>query len=162
MKHTDGATIASGVALALAVTAMLWLALWPNLYQGVSVTSVVVAPDSEALSSTGPIRETAFESSSRQTRTTASLVEANGLWVISLLLFPVALAAIGLLSAVMRRTAQTSGIWYLWRTSGWASAVLLVVFCVVGAFSIGVFFLPSAVAAIVGAVLGRRRRQATA
>ena len=161
MKHTDGATIANGVALILAVTAALWFALWPNLYQVVSDTPVV-APDSEALSSTGPLRQTALESSPAQTRTTASLIETNGLWVISLLLFPVALAAIGLLSAVMRRTAQTSGIWYLWRTSGWASAVLLVVFCVVGAFSIGVFFLPSAVAAIVGAVLGRRRQQATA
>ena len=82
--------------------------------------------------------------------------------MISLLLIPVALAAIGLLSAIMRRTAQTSGVWYLWRTSGWVSAILLMVFCVAGAFSIGVFFLPSAVALIVGAVLGRKRGQQSA
>jgi hypothetical protein len=162
MKLTDGATVAGGFALALAVMAMLWFALWPNLYQGVTATAVVVASDSEAVSSTGPIRQTALESSPPQTRTTASLVEVNGLWVISLLLLPVALAAIGLLSAVRRRTAQTRRIWRLWRTSGWTSAILLLLFCLAGAASIGMFFVPAAVAAIVGAVLGRKRQQAVA
>ena len=158
MKRTDGATIASGVALALALIAMLGLLLGPSTYQGVTTTAVVVAPDSEAQNSTGPNRETALESSPTQTRTTASLVEVNGLWVISLLQFPVALAAIGLLSAAMRRKARNKAIWRLWRTSGWASAILLLMFCLAGAFSVGVFFLPSAVAAIVGAVKGRKRQ----
>jgi hypothetical protein len=146
MKHTDGATIASVIALVLATIAMLGLLFWANLYQGTSSTVVAVVPGTEVSGSAGLVQET---------QTNASLVEANGRWVISLLLFPVALAAIGLLAAIQRRKTQGRALWRLWRTFGWVSAILLMLFSLAGAASIGMFFIPAAVAAIVGAVRGR-------
>jgi hypothetical protein len=149
MKHTDRATIASGIALALATIAMLGLLFWANLYQGTSSTAVAVVPGTEVSGSAGLVQET---------QTNKSLVEANGRWVISLILFPVALAAVSLLAAVRRRKAHSRALWRLWRTFGWASAILLMLFCLAGAASIGMFFIPAAISAIVGAVLGRKRQ----
>jgi hypothetical protein len=153
MKHTDGATIASGISLALATIAMLVLLFWANLYQGTSSTAVAVVPGTEVSGTVELLRET---------QTNVSLVEANGRWVISLILFPVVLAAIGLLAAVRRLKAQSRALWRLWRTFGWTSGVLLMLFSLAGAASIGMFFIPAAVAAIVGAVLGRNRAKARA
>lgn len=78
--------------------------------------------------------------------------------MMSLLLFPVALAAIGLLSALMWHAKQSDMMWRLCRTTAWSSAILLALFCLVVAISIGVFFLPAAVAAVVGTTLRRKRQ----
>ena len=113
----------------------LWLVLGP-VYQGVSVTAVT--PGGVA---------------SESTRVTATLIEVNGLRVVPLLIAPVGLTALSLLTALAPGISRTRRRVFLW-----ASAVLLLGFCVVGIFSIGLFYLPAAVALVVSAVMSSRRR----
>ena len=82
--------------------------------------------------------------------TSASFIEANGLSrALIPLLAPVALTGLALL-AVWFWDAPPMGK----RLSLWALAAVCLVFCVLGAFSIGVFYLPAALALIITAIVG--------
>lgn len=70
----------------------------------------------------------------------ASLIEVNGWWVLGLLSVPVLLSIGGFLSA----RARIRGL-------VWAVAALLLAFGVPGAFSVGIYYLPSVVAMVVAA-----------
>lgn len=123
------ATISAWTAHALAWGVGLWMALGP-VYQGVSVTP------------TGP-----GESAGEDTRVTASLVETNGLWVLWLLLAPVLLTGLALLAIRFTDPGQARRKVILW-----ASALILLAFCAVGIFSIGIFYLPAALALLCAAI----------
>ena len=102
-------------------------------YQGVSLTPGGIASDS--------------------TRFTATLIEVNGLGVVlPLLLTPVVLTGLSLLAALLRNVG-------LARRKVLLSvlAALLLGFCAVSVFSVGLFYLPAAIALIVSAVTGSRR-----
>jgi hypothetical protein len=113
--------------------AFLWLLLWPYSYRGVSVTAVQKG--------SGEVPVTTY--------TSASFIEANGLTALIPLLAPVALTGLALL-AVWFWDAPPMGK----RLSLWALAAVCLVFCVLGAFSIGVFYLPAALALIITAIVG--------
>ena len=119
----------------LAWAAFLWLLFWPHFYEGVSETAV--APGANA-------REPA--------RFTASLLEVNGLRVLPILLVPVALTGLSLAVSVssFRSTRRRPE-----RLVLWSSALLLVLFCALGAFSIGLFYLPAALLSVTAAAVHR-------
>jgi len=127
--------VSAVAAQVLAWAVGLWLALVP-VYRGVSVTAT--APG-----------ETAIES----TPVTASLIEVNGLWVLLLLAIPVVLTGLALVSILLTAPGQARR-----KLSLLALAVLLVGFGVVGSFSIGLFYLPSALALVVSAAVAFRGR----
>jgi hypothetical protein len=110
-------------ALLLAVAAALWLALSPGFYQGVSVTT----------SSSGKVVE-------RSER--ASLLAENGMWALGLLAVPVFLAGLGVFGAARSH-----------RVVLWCVAVVLLVFSIISGMTIGLFYLPAAVALLVAAAL---------
>jgi hypothetical protein len=72
----------------------------------------------------------------------ATLVGENGAWVVVLLCVPVALAALGLVASLRGR-----------RVLMWVLAAVLLGFVVLGGFSIGLFYLPAALALLVAAGL---------
>ena len=129
----------AAVAHGLAWAVFLWLVFWPFSYRGVSTQAVPAGSDAAP----------------QVTYTSASVVEANGLGVTLLLLIPVAVTGLALLAA-----------WRL-NPSGWTRpvslgvlAVLMFGFCVMGMFSLGVFYVPaflaSAITAVVSIFPGRR------
>jgi hypothetical protein len=79
---------------------------------------------------------------------TATLIQVNGWWVLSLLAIPVLLAA-----AVALPILRTTGIWGVRRAVVWIGAVILLIFVVLAGFSIGFFYLPAALLLIAAAVL---------
>jgi hypothetical protein len=87
----------------------------------------------EAASSGGPERQLC-----------ASLVEANGVGVLGVLALPMLLAGVGLVAVRRRRRPILVAV-----------MVALVAFCVLGLASVGLFYLPAAVALII-AVVGWR------
>ncbi|MFQ6027191.1 MAG: hypothetical protein ACE5Q6_06845 [Dehalococcoidia bacterium] len=125
-------TIAMSIlAHLLAWAAFLWLVFWPNFYQGTTIVS------------TGP-----DGSGGREVPFSASMLEVNGRGVLIPLLVPVALTALGVLTAVNRNYADRRNQALLWIT-----AVLLAVFCGLALFSIGMFYLPATLALILAAVV---------
>ena len=76
----------------------------------------------------------------------ATLIAENGAWVILLLCVPVALAVLGLVGAARRRRALV-----------WVPAAVLLVFVLLGGFSIGLLYLPAALALLVAAGLTEAR-----
>ena len=134
MKIKGNAAIVSAlVSDALAWGAFLWLLLWPYSYQCISVT------------------QTAGEPPSQITETHTSLLAVNGLWAILPLLFPVVITALLLVVTLSsnRRVAKLTA---------WPLATILLGFCVLSGFSIGMFYLPAALAAAVTAFLLLRRK----
>ena len=134
MKRFDVAIISTMMAHALAWAAAIFLVVGPA-YQGVSKTAVTLgAPASEPI------------------RTTATLIEVNGLSVLPLLIAPVLLTASALLAAVvMRPELVRRGVLVL------ALALVLLGFCAVGIFSIGLFFVPAAIMLGVSGLMGLRQ-----
>jgi LPXTG-motif cell wall-anchored protein len=110
-------------SLLLASAAGLGLALWRCAYRGV-----------EAAGGGTPERQFC-----------ESLVEANGMTVLGVLILPVLLAGIGLVAVRRRRRLVLVAV-----------MVALVVFCVLGLASVGLFYLPAAVALVI-AVVGWRQ-----
>ena len=129
------------IAHALAWAAFLWLALWPYSYRGVEAT--------------------ASPSGSGEAATTytlsASLIEANGWWVLIPLFVPVVLS--GLALVVVLWYAGANSLPKRFMLFGLTIACL--VFCVLGYLSIGILFLPAALAMLVTAFLSlyQTRRQ---
>ena len=82
--------------------------------------------------------------------TGATLIEVNGLSAALLIVIPVALTAITLNASLPGATRPR-----LMLILRWASFVLMFLFCVVSALSIGIFYLPSTIAALVAAIARR-------
>jgi hypothetical protein len=80
-----------------------------------------------------------------------TLLKANGLSAFPLLIGPVVLTALVVAMLMTTRIKPSTR-----KVSLWVAAVLLLGFCVVGALSIGMFYLPAALALVVAAVLGSR------
>lgn len=81
-------------------------------------------------------------------------LEVNGLWGGAVLLVPVSLALLGLLISRSAARQRRAG-----KTAMWGVTMFLLIFCGLAAFTIGAFYLPSAIAMLVAAVfsLGRKR-----
>ena len=133
------------VAHALAWVAFLWLALWPFSYRGVTVTPAVTPVPSGS----GNVAVTTY--------TSASFIEANGWWVLIPLFVPVALS--GLALVVVLWFAGANSLPKRFMLFGLTIACL--VFCLLGYLSIGILFLPAALAMLVTAFLSlyQTRRQ---
>ena len=110
-------------ALLLAVAAESWLAFYPGFYQGVSVTA----------SSSGEVV---------QRNEQASLLAENGMWALGLLAVPVTLTGLGVFGAARS-----------FRFLLWSVAVVLLVFSVISGMTIGLFYLPAAIALLAAAAL---------
>jgi cytochrome bd-type quinol oxidase subunit 2 len=72
--------------------------------------------------------------------TCSSLIDVNGAWVLALLVVPVAISLLAVLAVAARL-----------RPAAWALAALLLIACGLAVFSIGIFYVPSAVALVVAA-----------
>ena len=129
MKRAGVAAISAWAGHALAWVAGLWFVFVP-VYQGVSVTAT----------STG-------EPAGEVTRHTATLVEVNGLYVLWLLLIPILFSGLTLLVISFTDAGQARRKALLW-----ISALALLALCLVGILSIGLFYLPTAMALLVAAV----------
>ena len=81
------------------------------------------------------------------TRYSATAIEANGLHVILLLLVPILLTGIALLA--LRLTTKRQAVRQVLL---WGPTVVLLGFCAVAIFSIGVFYLPAALTLFVAAI----------
>ena len=79
---------------------------------------------------------------------TATLIEVNGLWSALLLVIPVALTAVTLIA-----TLPNSPHPRIMLTLRWASFALLLAFCAVSILSIGIFYLPAAIATLIAAIV---------
>ena len=110
-----------------------WLAFGP-VYQGVSAT----LPG---------------ESAGEAERFTATLIEVNGLRVIPLLLVPVLLSGIAVWAVRDTYGGRTGR-----RILLWVLAVVLLGLCTVSILSIGVLYLPTALALLVAAITGSAGR----
>ncbi len=108
---------------------VIWLAFGP-IYQGTSVVPV------------GP-----GETPNEPTRTSASLIEVNGWQVLPILLAPDALTGLALLTVLFTHTGQARR-----KTLLWLLTALLLVFYILGSFTIGIFYLPSALVLLLTAI----------
>lgn len=84
-------------------------------------------------------------------RFTETFLDVNGLSALQLLVAPVVLTALVVAIVLTSRIRATTR-----KVSLWIAAVLLLGFSAVGAASIGVFYVPAAVALVVAAVMGSR------
>jgi hypothetical protein len=116
--------------------AFLWLLLWPFSYRGVSVTSTQQGVGKV------PVAPVA-------THFSESIIEVNGPVVLIPLFVPVALTGLALLAVWVWNASPI-----VKRLSLWALAAVCLVFCVLGALSIGVFYLPAALALLITAIVG--------
>ncbi|MCH8351562.1 MAG: hypothetical protein IIB29_15010 [Chloroflexi bacterium] len=137
MKRNDATVILAGFAHALTWVVALVLVFGP-VYQGVSVTAV-----------------TPGDVATEPTRFTQTLIGANGLRVLLFLLTPVVLTGLALLTALLTHAGQARRKVLLW-----VPTVLLLGFCALGIWTIGLFYLPAALALVFSAVLGTLSRVA--
>jgi hypothetical protein len=139
LKLRDAAVISIIVAHVLAWLVVLFLVLGP-VYQGTYV--IEAAPG---------------EIPGKPTRSTATLIQVNGWGVLPILLVPAALTGLALLTVLKTGAGQTRRTVVVW-----VLASLLLVFCALGSFSIGIFYLPSALALVLSGILVSLRRGAQA
>lgn len=164
MKPPGAPVLAGGFAHILAWGVALWLAFWPGLYQGVSATAVFVATHEADPQSTGPLPLDARAISTlpgdggESVRSSATLIQVNGLWVLGLLAIPIVLTGLALISATMRQPGRAAGSRYPWRLLGWVAALLLLGLSIVGSVSLGLFFLPVALLTLASVALRSRPR----
>ena len=125
------ATASAWAAHAFAWAAGGWLAFAP-VYQGASQTASLLG-----------------EPAGEIVRHTSTLIEQNGLQVVPLLLAPIVLTAIALLA--LRLTNDRHAVR---RVLLWVPVALLLGFCVLAILSIGIFYLPAAIALLVAAIAG--------
>ena len=136
LRKSRAAAVSATITHILAWAAFLWLALWPYSYQGISAAAVSV--DGGGATTT------------EVARYSASLTEVNGYWVLLPLSAPVLITGLALLSLL------------IWKGTGGRAgntlilgglAVVLLIFSVLGLLSLGLFYLPSALASIVTAII---------
>ena len=130
MRTIGAGRLSAWTAHALAWAAGAWFALGP-VYQGESVAAAIPG-----------------EPAGEITRSSATLVEANGLHVLLLLLVPILLTAVAILAIQFTKRRGIRRKVLLW-----GPAVVLLGFCVVSIFSIGLFYLPAALALLVAAFI---------
>ena len=135
LKHVRIGAVFAWVAHAWTWGAGLWLGFGP-VYQGVSVAATPLG---------GSQIETA--------KFTESLVEANGLWVVWLLLVPVLLSGLPLLALRFTDSGQL-----LRKAILWLAGLALLASCAVAIFSIGLFYLPAALALLCAAAASTLER----
>ena len=140
-------SVALAVALlahVLAWVAFLFLLLWPT-YSGQSSTATAVntevVPGREPTSPAEPSAQTESYS--------ASVVDVNGRGVIPILAVPLALTAVAVLAVIQLRSKPKLGMGLLW-----SSTILAVIFSLLGALSVGLFYFPAALAMILASVVG--------
>ena len=138
MEIGRAAVISAAVAHALAWAAFLWMAFWPHAYQGVSTTPVQV-------DELGNVIGTAEIETVRHS---ASIVEANGIWVLLPLFIPVILTGLALIALLTWKERRAGRVLII---AGLTLALL--VFCFLGYLSFGVIYLPAALALIASACL---------
>ena len=127
LRSIGVATVSAWIAHAFAWAAGVFFAFGP-VYQGESVTPALPgAPGGEVIPSS------------------ATAIEVNGLHVILLLLVPILLTAITLLGLRLQQTTMRKILL-------WSPAVVLLGFCFVAIASIGMFYLPTALALLVAAI----------
>ena len=131
MKSNDPTVILTGFAHALTWVPALLLVFGP-VYQGVATTA----------GNPGGV-------ASESTRFTATLIEVNGLRVLLLLLTPLVLTGLALLGVLLTHAGLARRKVLLW-----VSAVLLLGFCAVGIWTIGLVYAPAALALVFAAILG--------
>ena len=91
---------------------------------------------------------------SQPVRATATLIEVNGWSVLPIVLAPVVISGAGMLGVIL------AGPGLVWRRAPLGIAALLLLgICVAGAFSIGMFYLPAALAMAVSAGIGLNQRR---
>jgi hypothetical protein len=134
MKRFDAAIISAVVAHVLTWVAAIGLAVGP-IYQGESATAVRGGGIGVE-----PIR------------VTATLIEVNGLSVLPLLLAPVLLTALALLVLNVTKAGSRGR-----KVALWLSAGLLLGFCVVAIASVGILYLPAALALLTAAIITSRQ-----
>lgn len=122
----------ASVALAhfLAWAVSLYFAFYPCVYQGTTVTTQTGITISESGCS-------------------GSLVTVNGLRVLLVLAVPVAITGLGLFAMISN--IVTYGVT---RILLWASGISMVLICLMGALSVGVLYIPAAIAMMVSAIAG--------
>ena len=133
------ATVSAWIAHAFAWVAGIGFAFVP-VYQGESVAPALPG-----------------ESVGERTWMSSTLIAENGLHVVLLLLVPIFLTAITLLGLRLHLTAITLLGLRLQQTTMrkillWSPAVVLLGFCFVAIASIGMFYLPTALALLVAAI----------
>ena len=119
------ASALAGLSLLLAVAALLFLTFWTGYYEGEEVTA-----DGEVVA-----------------KTSASLIEENGMDVLGLLAVPVVIAALGFATSFWRARAGKVALW--------TSAVLLVLFALGTGLTVGMFYLPAGFTLVLAAVVTR-------
>ena len=130
MKSNRTVIIVSGLSHAMAWAAFLGMAFSPSFYSGTIATAI--GPDGSG----GDV-----------VSYSASIIAANGWWILMPLLVPVALTAIGILAAITWNHQLRNKVFL------WVAAALLAMFCTLGMFSVGIFYLPAAVALLIAAIL---------
>ena len=131
LKRVGVAAISAWAAHALAWGVGLYMVFGP-VYQGVQVTPTLPG-----------------EPAGEATRYTSTLLEANGLWVLWLLFIPIVLTGLVLLAIRFTHPGQVRR-----RVMLWPPAVVLLAFCAVAIASIGMLYLPTALALLVAAIAG--------
>ena len=127
LRSIGVATVSAWVAHALPGPLGSGWRFWPT-YEGASVTATLPGePGGEVI------------------RSSATAIEVNGLHVILLLLVPILLTAITLLGLRLQQTTMRKILL-------WSPAVVLLGFCFVAIASIGMFYLPTALALLVAAI----------
>ena len=138
MGRGTSALPAAAIAHGLAWVAFLFLLVGPS-YQGVVLEAVAVSPTGAVGSATSPTEPF-----------TSTLIAVNGLQVLPIILFPVALTGLGLWVSLK---------WSLHRWLLWTLVAVLLLFCLAGIWSIGLFYLPAWVALTAAAVFGLPSRR---
>lgn len=109
--------------------------------RGAAVLAIVLATIAGAWLAAWPCSYSGTTSGpSGASSTCSSLIAENGVWVIGYLVIPVIVTVLGFLAVAARR-----------RTVARALAILLLVLCLLAAWSIGLFYLPAAVALLIAA-----------
>ena len=117
----------------------------------IALVAVLLAAGAGLLLAFSPVYQGVREAASSSgavtsSRDRATLVGENGAWAVVLLCVPVALAVLGLAGSVRGRSRLV-----------WVLAGVLLGFVVLGGFSIGLFYLPAAVALLLAAGLTEAR-----
>ncbi len=124
--------------------ALLVLIFWTGLYSGESTTAV-------AVNSTGSQSQATLTFVEAETTTeslSASVVDLHGLRIVPILALPVALTAAAAMAVVLLTTRPRFGI-----SLAWTCTIAIVVFSLLSASSIGLFYFPAAMALIPASLL---------
>ena len=130
MNRARLAIASAALAHFLAWAVSLYFAFYPCVYEGTTVTTQTGITISESGCS-------------------GSLVTVNGLRVLLVLAVPVAITGLGLFAMISN--IVTYGVA---RILLWSSGISMALICLLGALSVGVLYIPAALAMIVAAIAG--------